>query len=246
MDKTMTTTTITATELSRKRSRLSPGLDDDHDDDTLKKTRTQCELDELNIISPPDAWRVDVDALLGQRPWPRYRKSRSTIVVCVQGNMQLHHDLLRYVVEIYPRLCTYIGERGREGGGTREHTLTDTNSAALPELQTLAPTLQALVLCHDPTTHPVSSSALPCIGALTPSGNHFVRLGLLHPLGGGTTPLDALAVVDRLGRRRLVLPFGWGAGKHVDTPAGRSIQVRLMGLLRHCVEALEAEAEAEI
>jgi hypothetical protein len=114
MDTTMTTTTTTATELSRKRSRLSPGLDDDHDDDTLKKTRTQCELDELNIVSPSDAWRVDVDALLGQRPWPRYRKGRSTIVVCVQGNMQLHHDLLRYVVEMHPCPCTCIGERERE------------------------------------------------------------------------------------------------------------------------------------
>jgi hypothetical protein len=126
-----------------------------------------------------------------------------------------------------------------------ECMLTDTCSAALPELHTLAPTLQALVLCHDPAARPVSSSELPCVGALTPSGNHFVRLGLLHPLGGGTTPLDALAVVDRSGRRRLVLPFGWGAGKHADTPAGRSIQTRLMGLLRHCVEVLEAEAEAE-
>ena len=54
---------------------------------------------------------------------------------------------------------------------------------------------------------------------------------------------DALAVLDRHGRRRLVLPFGWGAGKHADTPAGRNVQTQLMGLLRHCVEVLEAEAE---
>jgi hypothetical protein len=91
----MDTATATATVLSRKRSRLSPGLDDDDGDDTLKKSRTQCELDELDIISPPAAWRVDVDTILGQRTWPRYRKGRSTIVVCVQGNMQLHHRLLR-------------------------------------------------------------------------------------------------------------------------------------------------------
>lgn len=91
----MSMDTTTTTVLSRKRSRLSPGLDDDDGDDALKKSRTQCELDELDVISPPDAWRVDVDALLGQRTWPRYRKGRSTIVVCVQGNMQLHHQLLR-------------------------------------------------------------------------------------------------------------------------------------------------------
>jgi hypothetical protein len=53
--------------------------------------------------------------------------------------------------------------------------------------------------------------------------------------------LDALVVLDTVGRRRLVLPFGWGAGKHVDTPAGRSIQMRLMNLLRSCIETLEKE-----
>jgi len=74
-----------------------------------------------------------------------------------------------------------------------------------------------------------------------PSYNHFVRLGLLHPLGGGKYPLDALVVIDRHGRRRLVLPFGWGAGKHADTPAGRSIQQRMMALLRSCIGTLEQE-----
>lgn len=80
------------------------------------------------------------------------------------------------------------------------------------------------------------------ISAVDPPNNHFVRLGLLHPLGGGKFPLDALAVVDKKGRRRLVLPFGWGAGRHADTPAGRSIQDRLMMLLKHCIETLEKEA----
>ena len=53
--------------------------------------------------------------------------------------------------------------------------------------------------------------------------------------------MDALVVLDPQGRRRLVLPFGWGAGKHAATPAGRGIQVQLMGLLRDCVQALEQE-----
>jgi hypothetical protein len=79
------------------------------------------------------------------------------------------------------------------------------------------------------------------IRAYDPPNNHFVRLGLLHPLGGGELPLDALVVLDRDGRRRLVLPFGWGAGKLVDTPAGRSIQTRFIDLLRQCVETLEME-----
>lgn len=118
------------------------------------------------------------------------------------------------------------------------------NSRLLPDLYTVSPSLQAFVLCHDPATRRLSPNApfsLLMIQAATPSINHFVRLGLLHPLGGGKLPLDALVVLDRHGRRRLVLPFGWGAGKHAGTPAGRGIQERLMDLLRECVEVLEQE-----
>jgi hypothetical protein len=224
--------------LSRKRSRLA--LDEDDDDstprrepspalsafgDTLKKSKTQCELEELDIISPQEAWNVDVNAILASpmlavppgskleahNNWARYQRDQSIIVLCVQGNVQIHYELL----------CS-----------------------ALPDLYQLSPSLQACVLCHDPSTHHLSLSApfsLPLIQAATPSNNHFVRLGLLHPLGGGKFPLDALVVVDRNAKRRLVLPFGWGAGKHANTPAGRNIQTTLMSLLRSCIEQLEHE-----
>lgn len=224
--------------LSRKRSRL--GLDSDDEElqrrrepspalsaasDTLKKTRTQCELDELGVISPDEAWTLDVDALLASPSlsrqvdsrleahsnWANYRKGESLIVLCVQGNVQTHYELL----------CS-----------------------ALPDLYNLAPTLQSFVLCHEPATHRLSTLApfsLPLIQGVTPSNNHFVRLGLLHPLGGGKFPLDALVVLDTQGRRRLVLPFGWGAGKHASTPAGRGIQTTLMTILRDCIRTLECE-----
>ncbi|KAI4941105.1 hypothetical protein J4E86_010606 [Alternaria arbusti] len=224
--------------LSRKRSRLT--VDEDEDEvqrrrepspalpplgDALKRSKTQCELEELDIISPEEAWSVDVDAILGSSTlatpvgsmleahdnWARYKRRASIVVLCVQGNVQVHYDLL----------CS-----------------------ALPDLYAFSPSLQPFVLCHDPSTHRLPSSApfsLPLIQAATPSNNHFVRLGLLHPLGGGKFPLDALVVLDKKGRRRLVLPFGWGAGKHADTPAGRSIQLRLMALLRSCVAMLEQE-----
>ena len=114
----------------------------------------------------------------------------------------------------------------------------------LPQLYSIAPSLQALVLCRDPSTHcpsTVATYSLPLIQAVGPGYNHFVRLGLLHPLGGGEHPLDALVVVDAQAKRRLVLPFGWGAGKHADTPAGRIVQTRLMELLKTCVETLTRE-----
>jgi len=229
--------------LGRKRSRLT--LDDDDAEeggerqlrrepspspgpplgDALKRSKTHCELEELGMIDVSEAWNMDIPAILASHtlatptdsrlvPYDnraRYSKGESIVVLCVQGNVQIHYELL----------C-----------------------AALPHLLTLSPSLQAFILCHDPSTHRLSPSApfsLPLIQATTPSNNHFVRLGLLHPLGGGKFPLDALVVLDGEGRRRLVLPIGWGAGKHVDTPAGRSLQVRLMGLLKDCVERLERE-----
>ncbi|KAJ4411219.1 hypothetical protein N0V91_001595 [Didymella pomorum] len=219
-------------KLSRKRSRLTLESDDDEDErlrqplPALQRSKTQCELDELDIIDPKDAWTVDIGAILarptlavppgsGLMPhnnWQRYKKGGSITVLCVQGNMQLHYNLL----------CS-----------------------ALEYLYSLSPSLQAIILCHDPPSHKLSTTApysLPMISAVDPPNNHFVRLGLLHPLGGGKFPLDALAVVDRKGRRRLVLPFGWGAGKHADTPAGKSIQNKMITLLKHCIRALEEEA----
>ena len=111
--------------LSRKRSRLA--LDEDDEDltprrepspalsgfgDALKKSKTQCELEELDIISPQEAWNVDVDALLaslvlatppGSRleahnNWARYQRDKSIIVLCVQGNVQIHYELLWYAL----------------------------------------------------------------------------------------------------------------------------------------------------
>jgi hypothetical protein len=238
--------------LSRKRSRLA--LDDGDDElqqrrepspalstfsDTMKRSRTQCEL---SIIGTGEAWSVDVDAIMASeriaRPpnaslethdnWSRYQKGHSIVVLCVQGNVHMHYDLLWYAT---PLLLT------------PEYSLT-LSSSMLPHLYTLSPSLQALVLCHDPHTHKLSPNApfsLPLVKGVEPSNNHFVRLGLLHPLGGGKFPLDALVVLDQCHRRRLVLPFGWGAGKHAGTPAGRGIQAQLMDLLRACVETLEQQ-----
>lgn len=107
--------------LSRKRSRLAL---DDHDEemqqrrepspalssfsDTLKRSKTQCELEELDIIPVDEAWTVDVDAILASkrvaRPacarlethdnLGRYQRGESLVVLCVQGNVQVHYELL--------------------------------------------------------------------------------------------------------------------------------------------------------
>lgn len=107
--------------LSRKRSRLALDDDDDCDDhrpepspalsissDGLKRSRTQNELDELDIFTPEEAWAVDVDGILGSNTLPKppgssmqpynnvskYSRDASIFILCVQGNLHLHYDLL--------------------------------------------------------------------------------------------------------------------------------------------------------
>jgi hypothetical protein len=83
---------------------------------------------------------------------------------------------------------------------------------------------------------------LPATQSITAAENHIVKLGLVHPIGGGQTALDALVVIDTHGRRRLLLPFGWGAGRYVnDAAGGQMICEGLMEILRNSVMKLQEE-----
>lgn len=217
-----------AQDLARRESRDTEGSLTSPTSDTLKKTKTQSDLEELDIIDPQQAWTVDIASILASRTLEkpegshlqthnnvsRYSKESSIVILCVQGNVHLHYDLLCEI---------------------------------LPDLYHTAPSLQALVLCRDPSTHvpttsPSTAYSLPLIQAVGSGYNHFVKLGLLHPLGAGQLPLDALVVLDARGRRRLLLPFGWGAGRHAGAPAGKLVRDTLMGLLRRCVDTLSRES----
>jgi hypothetical protein len=66
--------------------------------------------EELDVIGADEAWSVDVDAIMASkrigRPadgrleahdnWAGYVKGESTVVLCVQGNVQIHYELLWY------------------------------------------------------------------------------------------------------------------------------------------------------
>jgi hypothetical protein len=137
------------------------------------------------------------------------------------------------------------------------------NSAILPYLQTLSPNLQPLVIT-DSTPHystklsPTLTISLPAVEARGTPPNHFLKLGLLRPTIANDddyddddengsrinnrAPLDALVVVDPDGKRRLVLPFGWGAGRFVmDRGRGRRDVRRLGEVLERVVRELEEE-----
>lgn len=118
--------------LNRKRSRLA--LEDEDDDekelrqpeassalsvsaDTLKRTKTQSELEELDIISAEDAWTVDVESIIksstleapqGSNLRPHnnvgnFRPGESIFVLCVQGNVRLHYNILWYRCQAFER-----------------------------------------------------------------------------------------------------------------------------------------------
>lgn len=75
----------------------------------------------------------------------------------------------------------------------------------------------------------------------------FIRLGLFHP--SGTQPLDAIVLLDWYGRRRLVVPFGWGAGKWVTGTNGNSNAHQadeLMHALADGIRELSAEWEGSL
>ena len=109
--------------LNRKRSRLALDEDGEDEprllsvpspapsalSDGLKRSRTQGELEDLDTIPAEAAWGVDIDAILasdtrktpeqrhglsGHDNMEKYEKDGSIFVLCVQGSLQLHYDLL--------------------------------------------------------------------------------------------------------------------------------------------------------
>lgn len=115
------TWTMNVALLNRKRSRLALESDDEGQRSyqeqereresmpALRRTKTQCELDDLDVVAPEDAWEVDVEGILASPTLPtspgagnrqphsnveRYRVGESLMVFCVQGNVHLHYELL--------------------------------------------------------------------------------------------------------------------------------------------------------
>lgn len=73
---------------ARARASASPALSVGSAVDSLKRSRTQSELDELRVVAPHEAWTVDVPAMVS------HSSAASILVLCVQGTVQLHYDLL--------------------------------------------------------------------------------------------------------------------------------------------------------
>jgi len=199
--------------------------------DTLKRARAVDVNEDLSLVVPERAWKIDLGDIINRNDYistsvgndqQRFNAERSSLLLCAIGQMDLHYHLLVQV---------------------------------LPELLVMSPCLQALALysCHPSRPPPAESTGslfsqnIPLVDVSNLASPIFLQLGLLHPLGGGKTPLDALVLIDGQGRRRLVVPFGWGAGKHVGEQVyGGAVKARLMGALREGVAGLERErVEAE-
>jgi hypothetical protein len=116
--------------LNRKRSKLAIDDDNDEKEeewrrpapspalptfsDSSKRSRAKDELEELDLIRPEEAWGVDVQSILSSNTLAtplgsrleahnnarNYQKDDSIIILCVQGNIKLHYDLLWQATKI--------------------------------------------------------------------------------------------------------------------------------------------------
>ncbi|KAF2239146.1 hypothetical protein EV356DRAFT_528435 [Viridothelium virens] len=192
----------------------------------VKKHRQRSAIDNISLVSLGQAWDVDLKTILphNQYPYP------AMFVLCVVGSLTHHHDLL---CSPSPALCIPTSLPIHpvllipSPSATSRHyysSITSTPSSAVLHL-----------LTHSP---------LPVLP--TPQQT-FIRLGLFHP--SGSQPLDAIVLLDWCGRRRLVVPFGWGAGKWVGGIGGNSNAhhaEELMGALGDGVRELSAEWEGSV
>ncbi|KIW01476.1 uncharacterized protein PV09_07230 [Verruconis gallopava] len=195
--------------------------------DNPKKNKSVDPVQDVALISKDEAWKFDTSELLdshitipalgsGQidgNNFKRYDSSKSLFLLCVVGEMTLQLDLL---CSVYSTLIQ-----------------------CSPNIQSLVLTRESKALTRAMETSPI---CLPVVETQGNPANHFLKLGLLHPLGGGRQPLDAMVVIDTESRRRMVLPFGWGAGRHISDPVtGPIVQQRFIALLINGVQTLERE-----
>lgn len=74
---------------------------------SLKRTKTDNELDALGIIPQDEAWHFDVASVIASPPEPQahthlksYSPSKSLFVLCVVGGLELHYQLLWYAMRL--------------------------------------------------------------------------------------------------------------------------------------------------
>jgi hypothetical protein len=118
---------------------------------------------------------------------------------------------------------------------------------ALPYLQDLSPGIRVYIVAGSPAAVPAAMTlTFPTIRPSNPVRT-YTSLGISHPFGGRPMALDAVVLMDRAGRRRLVLPFGWGAGKYAadEQGGGLVIQERLADALVTAVGHAEEEWKEE-
>jgi len=211
--------------------------------DILKRTKALDDTETVKLVPKAQAWDFDVGALLDLpthtsqaqeqeygNNFKNYDRSKSLFLLCVIGTVDIQYHLLRYVFRCYTWASLLISFR----------------SPLLPELFKMSPNMQPLILTssfsHVASILSTQSCSFPIVEVNGTPPKPFLQLGLLHPLGGGKEPLDAIVVLDTKGKRRLVLPFGWGAGRHIlDHVAGSAVKERFSDILRDGIKALEAE-----
>ncbi|KAL7267687.1 hypothetical protein RUND412_009714 [Rhizina undulata] len=153
------------------------------------------------------------------------------------------------VMDVGRRIGELFGDRGPERRGFTVLCFlgcTIECLAGLSHVATLLRNFNANIFGVSLTAPPPYTSSLPIIH----DANRTITLslGLLHPLGGGRQALDAIVVLDRDSRKRMILPVGWGPRPvpgQCDDESGNGVQ-NVVGRCVKGVEWLCSEAVDEV
>lgn len=132
-----------------------------------------------------------------------------------------------------------LGDFRRSGGFTVLCFLGSTieHLQGLGQVASLLGNLNADVFGVSLSAPPPHTSSLPIIHDRTRALT--LSLGLLHPLGGGRQALDAIVILDRDSRQRVVLPVGWGARPVPGQCAADEESNSVDSLVGRCVKSVE-------
>ncbi|KAL2350833.1 hypothetical protein BJ546DRAFT_380211 [Cryomyces antarcticus] len=211
---------------TRKRSDSSPEPDVhdnvQHGSYAPKRNWVKNELEALGLIPQGDAWLFDTSALCASIVAAQEQDGDVPMETCPSN--------IIFIICVVGHVALHL----------------QLLSQQLPTLCQISPNLQAVALAHDADGIRSLPINMPVVQDVGPPQSYFSSLGVVHPSGDGTQPLDSIVLIDGSGKRRLVLPFGWGAGRHVyELTGGRMVQDKLMEVLRTSIETLEQESSNE-
>ncbi|KAI9829490.1 MAG: hypothetical protein M1819_006310 [Sarea resinae] len=238
-------------------------------DDVKRQRTSRSGFEAIEVIPAATAWEFDIRSL-NDSPVAHSIDSGNDVLITSFKDIDsyYHHDTAQRPT--YSPGPKPVGGEGRGGGllilcviGSLEIHY-ELLCQAHPRLLALSPSTTMVAISHEPhhdllvpsprrpsitNTTTTSRPRIPILHSLPTPPHHqpILQLGLLHPSAGGQRALDAVVVLDRRRRRRLVLPVGWGPGRHLlaGVAGAELVQAQFVSALLDAVEELDSEEREE-